>query len=105
MRDGGYTLVELLVVIAIIGLAIALSPPLLRHSQARLNALQRADRLALQLQAARDTALKSGLPTKFSLQNRAFVWFYPDGSATAATIPVNGWHVNVAPLTGRVSVE
>ena len=104
-RQAGYTLVELLVVMAIIGLTIALCPPLLRHGQIHLGALQHADQLAAQLQAARDGALQSGLPAALALPNGVQVWFFPDGSATATSVSVDGWHVIVAPLTGRISVE
>lgn len=99
--EAGYTLTELLVVLAIMGLAAGLAPPLLQSARQHFLARAAVYRLAAELEAAHERAVDTQSVVRIG---DPAVIFYPDGSARAAVIHVEGGTITVAPFSGRVDV-
>lgn len=95
----GVTLLELLLVLVVMAIAAGVTALGWRAGRTTPAAAVMAE-----LEAARDRAVRGGRVVRWE-GPAGSVWFWPDGSATPARLPVEGVVVVVEPLTGVVRAE
>lgn len=95
----GVTLLELLLAVALLGLTSGVVALALPSTRAGATAA-----LVAELERARARAVWSGEAVRWAGPDQT-VWFWPDGTATPATIGVEHVTVVVTPLTGAISVR
>jgi len=96
---------ELLVVLAIIGLVLTLSPPMLQPILSGERNKVSVFRFADAIQAAHQKSMNDEVIIQIALPNGQTEIFYPDGSATAATIRLGTSSLSITSLSGRPKIE